>query len=163
MTGQDAMSRLHQNLLASRERLSGKLAGELAYLHDCKGADTTGDSADLAFDAGGDDMSSRLAELDDRGLSQIERALARWKQGMYGICVGGSRKCQKKIPIARLNALPYTPFCINCEREMEKHFDGVGRQTVGKWGQISDAQAFMQDRRINLSELERDLSAGRRD
>ena len=99
-------------------------------------------------------MSSRLAELDDRELSQIERALARLQQGMYGICEGGSGNCQKKIPVARLNALPYTPFCINCEREMEKHPGGLGRQNTGNWGQVSNAQAPMQDQRINLSELE---------
>ncbi len=162
MTRRNALLRLHQQLLARREDLGNKLAGELADLHDCKAADATGDSADLAFEAGGGEMSSRLAELDDRELSQIERTLARWKQGRYGICDGGSWNCQKKIPVALLNALPHTPFCINCEREVEKHLDGLGRQTKGNWGQISDAQAPLQDHRMNLSELERDLSDRRR-
>jgi DnaK suppressor protein len=162
MNRRNALLRLHENLLARRERLSKKLAGELAYLHDGNAADATGDSADLAFEADGGEMSSRLAELNDRELSRIERALARWKQGTYGICDGGSWNCQKKIPVARLKALPYTPFCINCGREMEKHLDGLGRQTTGNWGQISDAQAPMRDERINLSELERDLVASER-
>lgn len=116
----------------------------------------------MAFEANGDELSSRLAELDDRELSQVERALARLQQGMYGICEGGSANCQKKIPVARLNALPYTPFCINCERELEKHQSGPGRQSTGPWGHIFDAQAAMQDQRINLSELEMDLSGNRR-
>src|ERR1700736_6458253 len=121
MNRRNALLRLHENLLARRERLRKKLAGELAYLHDCNAAECTGDSADLAFEAGGDEMSSRLAGLAGKGRNQIERALARWKQSMYGICDGGSWNCQKKIPAARLKALPYTTFCINCEREMEKH------------------------------------------
>jgi DnaK suppressor protein len=162
MARRNALLRLHEKLLARREGVSQQLAAELAYLHDCKAADAIGDSADLAFEAGGDEMSSRLAELDDRELSQIERALARWEQGMYGICDGSSWNCQKRIPVARLNALPYTAFCINCEREMEKHLDGVGRLSAGNWGRISDAEALMQDKEINLSELEMDLSGSRR-
>jgi DnaK suppressor protein len=162
MNRENALLRLHEDLLARRERLSKKLAGELAYLHDCNAAECTGDSADLAFEADGGEMSSRLAELNDRELSRIERALARWKQGTYGICDGGSWNCPKKIPVARLKALPYTPFCINCGREMEKHLDGLGPQTTGNWGQISDAQAPMREERIKLSELERDLVASER-
>jgi RNA polymerase-binding transcription factor DksA len=162
MTRQNVFLRLHKNLLARRVGLGKKLAGELAYLHDSKAADAAGDSADLAFEAGGHEMSSRLAELDDSELSKVERALTRWKHGLYGICAGGRENCRKKIPMARLNALPYTPFCIDCEREMERHQGGLGRQSTGNWRQIFDAQAPMQDQRINFRELEMDLSGSRR-
>jgi DnaK suppressor protein len=161
MTGPNTLLRLQKELLARQERVGKKLATELAYLHDCKAADATGDSADLAFEADGDEMSSQLAELDDWELSQIERALARLQQGRYGICDGGGCNCQKKIPLARLNALPYTTLCINCEREMETHLGGPGRQPRGNWRQISDAQASMQDQRINASELEKSLFSRR--
>ena len=57
---------------------------------------------DAAFDSGSDEVSSQLAELEARELAQIERAVARLKQGNFGVCEG----CQKKIAIARLNALP---------------------------------------------------------
>jgi len=154
MIRRNALIRLHEDLLARRERLRKKLAGELAYLQDCNAADASGDSADLAFDADGDEMSSRLAELDDRELSKIQRALAHWNLGTYGVC----ECCQKPIALARLNALPYTLFCITCERAMEKHLDGRSQMMKGKWGQVVDAQALMQDERVNLSELERVLS-----
>jgi DnaK suppressor protein len=159
MTRQNALLRLHQNLLARRDSLSNKLAGDLADLRDFRAADSTGDSADLAFEAGSDEMSSRFVELDDRELSKIERALARWQRGTFGICEG----CQKRIPLARLNALQFTPFCITCEREMEKSPDGQARQSIGNWGRICDVQGPLQDQRINLSELERDLSRSGRD
>jgi DnaK suppressor protein len=159
MTRRNALLRLRENLLARRERLGKKLAGEQAYLHDWNAADTARDSADLAFEADSDEMSSRLAGLGDRELSQIERALARWERGMYGICEGGSWSCQRKIPVARLNALPYTLFCINCEREMERRLHGLGGRSTGNWGQVSDAQAIMHDERMIISEMERELSA----
>src|SRR4051812_12595814 len=97
MTRQNALLRLHKNLLARRDDLGAKLASELACLHDCHAADATGDNADLAFGAGGDEVSSRLAELDDRELGQIDRALARWQQGTYGICEGDNWNCQKRV------------------------------------------------------------------
>src|ERR1700676_4366281 len=138
MARRDALLRLHKTLLARRADLRGKLAGELANLREFRAADSAGDSADAAFEAGGDEMSSQLAQLDDRELSHIERALARLQQGTYGTCEGGSENCQKKIPVARLNALPYAPFCIICERELELHPDGLALQSMGNWGQISD-------------------------
>jgi DnaK suppressor protein len=161
MTRRNALLRLQENLLARRQELGKKLAGELAYLHDSKAAAGTGDSADLAFEAGGDEMSSRLAELDTRELGQIDRALARCQQRRYGLCDGGSWNCQKKIPVARLNALPYTPCCINCERDLEKHQGVPDRRRTGNWGQIADAQAPMEDQRITLCQLVMDLSASR--
>jgi DnaK suppressor protein len=158
MIGRKSLLRLFKSLQARKDRLHKKLAAELANLHQCKAADNIRDSADLAMEAGGGDISSRLAELDDSELGLIERALARWEQGKYGTCDGGSRNCQKTIPVARLNALPYAPFCINCEREGEQHRGGRDRQATGNWGRIADTQVSMQDQRINVSVLERDMS-----
>src|SRR5262245_50189000 len=119
MARRDALLRLHQSLLARRSDLRKKLAGELAGLREFKAADSTGDSADVAFESGSDEMASQLAEFDARELHQIDRALVRLKQGTYGVCEG----CQCKIPVSRLNALPYTTFCIECQREREKYPD----------------------------------------
>jgi DnaK suppressor protein len=135
-----------------------KLAGDLANLCDFKAADSACDSVDVAFETSSDEMSSQLAELDSHELGQIERALVRLKQGTYGICEGGSKDCQKRIPVARLSAVPYTSFCINCEREMEKHPGQIGHQVTGNWNQVFDSQALMGDQRINLTQLATDLS-----
>jgi DnaK suppressor protein len=161
MARQKALIRLHKSLLAWRERLCEKRAGDLAYLGDWNAASAAGDSADLAFEADGGEISSRLTDLDDRELSQIERALARWNQGLYGICEGGSWKCQKEIPVGRLNALPYATYCIQCERALELRFDVRVSPGTGSWDQIDDAQAPMRDERINFGELERDVSGSR--
>src|SRR5438067_12272195 len=104
MARQDALLRLHKSLLARRDHLRKKLTEELANMR----SSGEGDSADVAFENGSDEMASQLAEFDARELTQIERALARLKQGTYCLCVA----CQKKIPVGRLNALPYTTCCI---------------------------------------------------
>jgi DnaK suppressor protein len=158
MTRRDALLRLHKNLLASRERLGKTLRSELAFLHNGNAANGAGDSADLAFEADGDEISSRLAELGDRELNQVERALSRWNQETYGICVS----CQKSISLPRLNALPYTPFCISCVHEMEKSSYADTQQRTGSWSRITDGQASMRDQRASVSEMEMDLSGSRR-
>ena len=91
-----------KTLLARRAALRKALAGELADLRNFKAE--SGDSADVAFDAGSEEIATQLAELEARELNQIERALARMKQGTYGVC----ELCQGKIPVARLNALPFS-------------------------------------------------------
>jgi len=158
MARRDALLRLHKSLLGRREDLRRKLAGELAHLRDFKAADKTGDSADVAFETGSDEMASQLAELDARDLSQIDRALARLKQGTYGVCEG----CQCKIPITRLNALPYTTLCIKCKREMEAYPDWNERRNYGNWEKVLDADAPLEDQReVDLSDIEMDLSNNR--
>ena len=44
------------------------------------------------------------------GLKEVQHALARVDEGTYGEC----EKCGELINSARLEALPATPFCINC-------------------------------------------------
>src|ERR1700746_3344076 len=120
MARRDALLRLHQSLTARCVALRKALADEVENLHRF-GADQTGDSAAAAFDCDGEEVSVRLAELEARELAQIERALARLKQGTYGVC----EVCQGKIPVARLNALPYSTTCVECQREIE---GGPGRE-----------------------------------
>ena len=156
MARREALLRLHKSLVSRRDELRKRLGGELKDLRNFK-ADPTGDSADLAFDSGSEEVTSQLAELESRELRQIERALARLKQGTYGLCEG----CQKKIPVARLNALPFSTTCVDCAREMELYgsFGGRGSQD---WEKVSDAQRPLEDQQeIDLSEIEMDLSTNR--
>src|SRR3954467_10998673 len=102
MARRDALLRLHKTLLARRADILKRLSDDLQDLGGGSGPES-GDSADVAFGSSGDEMASQLAELDSRELHQIERALVRLKQGTYGQC----EVCAEKIPVGRLNALPY--------------------------------------------------------
>src|SRR4051794_35375204 len=135
MARSDALLRLHKTLLARRADLRKKLAGELDSLRNYGASDSTGDTADVAFEAGSDEMASQLAELDSRELTQIDRALARLKQGTYGLC----EHCGNKIPIGRLNALPYSTLCIDCQREMEQYPGWHDRGTGENWEKVYDS------------------------
>src|SRR6516165_2248145 len=135
MARNDALLRLHKSLMARRDELRRRLGGELKDLRNDKRMDSTGDSADLAFDTGSEEVASQLAELEARELNQIERALARLKQGTYGVCEG----CHKKIPVARLNALPFITTCIQCQREMETYGSWGSGGSAGSWHKVSEA------------------------
>lgn len=45
----------------------------------------------------------------------VKRAIVRLEQGAFGIC----EDCGTAIAKPRLDALPYTPFCIACETKRE--------------------------------------------
>jgi len=154
MARRDALLRLQKTLFARRTALRKALAGELADLRNFKG--DTGDSVDVAFDSGSDEIATQLAELEARELSQIERALARIKQGIYGVCEG----CQCKIPVARLNALPYSTTCIECQREMENYPGWEGGRGGRDWEKLYESGSPLEEEReINISEIEMDLSS----
>jgi DnaK suppressor protein len=154
MARRDALLRLHKSLLSRRTDIRKKLSDELDGLRNLKGADATGDTADVAFESGSEEMASQLAELDSRELHQIDRALLRLKQGTYGLC----EACNGKIPIGRLNALPYSTLCIACQRELEKYPDWADRRSAGSWEKVYDAATSLEDQReVDLSEIEIDL------
>ena len=49
-------------------------------------------------------------------LTEIAGAMERINDGTFGHC----EECQSAIPRARLQALPYTRFCVDCARKLEK-------------------------------------------
>ncbi len=52
----------------------------------------------------------------DIKLKQVEGALSAVEEGSYGFC----RNCKGEIHPARLDAQPETPFCIDCQEELEQ-------------------------------------------
>lgn len=153
MARQNALLRLRKTLDARTADLGKTLADEVKNLRDLEG-DATGDNADAAFEADSGAVSAQLAQLDSRELSQIERALARSKQGNYGVC----ENCQKNITVARLNALPSATLCIACEREMEMDPGWQTRSGKVNWGQVIDWETATGRQQRSLSEMEMSLS-----
>jgi DnaK suppressor protein len=153
MARQDALLRLHKTLLARRTELRKRLGVDLEDLAHVKHSSASGDAADAAFDASGEEIASTLAELESKELAQIERALRRLKAGSYGKC----EVCALTIPVARLNALPYSTLCVKCQREMEAEGGWLRGRSAEDWGRLSDGDP-MADRDVKLSDLEIDMS-----
>jgi DnaK suppressor protein len=153
MARQDALLRLHKTLLNRRTELRKRLGMELEDLAHTKHSSVSGDAADAAFEASGEEMASTLAELEAKELAQIERALRRLKAGTYGIC----EVCSCKIPILRLNALPYSTMCIKCQRETESESAWRDNRSADDWARIAEGNNPMEERDINLADIEKSV------
>ena len=68
---------------------------------------------------------SSLMEAQRRELIQIDAALVRMDQGMFGECVD----CGADIPFERLAALP---FAIRCEEDATEHEEQTRRRTYAE-------------------------------
>jgi DnaK suppressor protein len=115
MARNEALLNLRTILIRRRDALRSALAGDLSLLKELR-SESPGDVVDAAYDSTQDEISSQLAEVESRELANIENALERMKGGKYGLC----EVCNGKIPMARLNALPYATMCIECQRELER-------------------------------------------
>jgi len=116
MARKDALLRLHARLVARRDALRKALSGDMEGFREFAATQDVGDNVDAAVDTANDEISTQLVEIESRELTQIEHALARIVDGNYGRC----EFCGHKIAEARLNALPYTNSCIDCQRENER-------------------------------------------
>ena len=114
MARKDALLSLRAILIRRRDALRNALDGDLTLLKELR-SESPGDLGDAAVDSSQDEISSQLAEVEARELGSIETALERMREGSYGTC----ELCGGKIPLARLQALPYATMCIGCQRELE--------------------------------------------
>lgn len=151
MARQDALVKITKILLNRRNELRKRLDSELQDLGSANAIGNTGDAADVAFGSTGEEMTTKLAQLESKELMQIELALTRIKQGRYGSC----DICSKKIPVARLNVLPYCTLCIQCQQQAEKDEGWLEAQLNISWAEMSDHK---DDVEIDLNALEMDLS-----
>lgn len=62
-----------------------------------------------------DQVVEALDESIRTELNLVNDALARADKNVYGICA----VCDEPIPVARLEALPYTDRCVSCASESE--------------------------------------------
>jgi DnaK suppressor protein len=144
-TRKDSLNKLRDLLVVRRNAIRKALAGDLSLLKQLR-EQTGGDVVDAALDAAQDEISSQLAEVESRELANIERALVRIKSGSYGDC----EICGERIPLARLNALPYATSCIECQRAAEN--SGGGGGAGGDWSRVLDTG--YSDTDVSFSDLE---------
>ena len=69
------------------------------------------------------ELQIRLHQTDGRLLRAIEEALARIRQGTYGICDA----CDQPISRARLDAVPWTHHCRECKEREQSNTAVKGR------------------------------------
>lgn len=98
---------VHAMADAALKQTRSEASGDLSYI-PIHMADVGTDNFDQEF-------TLSLMETEEDTLSQVELALERVEEGAYGMCV----ECDGRIPKTRLNALPYTPYCVKCASKLE--------------------------------------------
>ena len=129
------------------ERLQKEHAGFVAASKDSNADDEHDpEGATIAFERS---QVATVTRQHQQHLVEIDAALDRVEAGTYGVCEG----CNCKIPLARLNALPYATYCIQCQRESEKYGSIGGHEN--DWGRVNDSSS---DSEASLDDIEIDVS-----
>jgi DnaK suppressor protein len=74
-----------------------------------------GDEGDVAMRSLARDLVFEQTDNEHRLLDDVEAALRRIEKKVYGICEGNG----ERISLARLKAIPYARYCINCQSRFE--------------------------------------------
>jgi RNA polymerase-binding transcription factor len=105
---EDALRQKQNELLDSYER--DKAAG------NAQPDDGIQDLADKAASAYSKELNFSLSDAERNLLMLIEEAFTRMNNGTYAVCTN----CGAVIGEKRLQAVPWTPFCIDCQELQEK-------------------------------------------
>ena len=98
---------VHAMADAALNKTRSEASGDLSYMpiH----------MADMGTDNFDQEFTLNLMETEEGTLDLVESALERVEEGLYGTCV----EREGRIPKTRLNALPYTPYCVKCASKLE--------------------------------------------
>lgn len=108
------LAQYKDRLLALRR----ELAGEVSNLREeglQLGTDGTQDIADDAANTYARQMLLGMGERERAVLREIDAALDRIDEGVFGTC----EDCGEEISLPRLNALPYATLCVDCKADRE--------------------------------------------
>jgi len=112
-----------QQLTAMRSQLRGDVSHLTGEALRTNGGEASGSlsntpihMADLGTDNFEQEFTLSLIENEEDRLKEINSALDRIDHGTFGKC----EECQKPIPKARLQAVPYTRHCVECARKLQQ-------------------------------------------
>jgi DnaK suppressor protein len=74
------------------------------------------DALDEVQHAAERELAIRNLDRESQLLRNVRAALRRIDEGAYGVCV----HCDEDINPKRLNAVPWTPYCITCQELADK-------------------------------------------
>src|SRR6202023_2767341 len=69
------------------------------------------DALDEVQNAAERELAIRNLDRESNLLRSVRSALSRIQDGSYGVCL----HCEEEINPKRLNAVPWTPYCIQCQ------------------------------------------------
>lgn len=147
MSRKEALLRLYDRLVAERESLRLKLVEDLGLTYAAD--DGINDLAETAQLDEQIELHTQLASMESREIREIDAAIDKIRDGSYGQC----ERCQKPIPIARLQAMPFTTACIDCQRKREQR-RSTHDDFEANWASAVQYERRSVDRELSLSDLD---------
>ncbi len=137
--------RYYRLLVDMRDALHKGLAFHSEEALKKSGKDDAGDLsgysqhlADAGTDTADRDFALSLISNEQEALKEIADAIERMKKGTYGTCeITG-----KPIPAARLNAVPFTRYSLEGQKELERNRRAHRRRGGNPLGEIGDEVGF---------------------
>jgi len=77
----------------------------------------TPDALDEVQLAGERELAIRNLDRESNLLRNVRAALHRIEEGSYGVCL----HCEEDIKAKRLDAVPWTRYCIRCQEAADRH------------------------------------------
>ena len=77
------------------------------------------DALDEVQHAAERELAIRNLDRESNLLRNVRGALRRLEEGSFGVCL----HCEEEINPKRLNAVPWTPYCITCQELADKNRD----------------------------------------
>jgi DnaK suppressor protein len=111
--------KFRQTLLHQQEELEQRMSLVVEQGRETS-AETTQDVADQAVSSYQKEILFTRGSHEHIQLQLVRQALARLQGGTFGVCA----RCEQPIGAKRLEALPWTPYCIQCQEELEQQQDG---------------------------------------
>jgi RNA polymerase-binding protein DksA len=118
----DELQEYRERLVQLRARLRGDVSTMADAALNKTRSEANGDlssmpihMADIGSDNYEQEFTLSLMQSEENTLELIDSALERIEEGDYGSCT----ECGGKIPKARLNAIPYTPYCVKCAQQIQ--------------------------------------------
>jgi DnaK suppressor protein len=114
MRREQFLAKTHEYLTGTKTRLIREIATQLRTERDASRDDCM-DSCDLASEENERELSTMLSERERLKVGQIDDALRRIASLKYGLC----EMCGLEVTEERLNAMPFTRLCCDCQQERE--------------------------------------------
>jgi len=105
---------IRRKLLTKKETITSKLSQTVAESKEME-TDIAQDLADKAESSYTKEFLLSLSDTERNLLLHIDEALRSLEKGSYGIC----QSCGQAISKKRLDALPWSIYCLDCQQKIE--------------------------------------------
>jgi len=112
---EEQLQEIKTRLLQMREEVLAE--SQRAYAaSQSLGKDGVPDIGDMSSNSYNQEVLMNLSEAQRAQVRDIDAALERMEQGVYGLCL----RCEEEIPSRRMEVRPFSRYCVDCKSEVEK-------------------------------------------